>query len=189
MVRVFVRTVQFGHADFDVILGRRLLREALGRGPPAPVPRASHTRSDVPRVRTQQERAGRPTDTGLAHAAGPFRWNFVSTRQGLVETNAPVGVDTCRMSARDEDLERLSREALVQEVLRLREGIRRHRDSTGHELCWHHPLLWGLLPESTDPIPEVPDWPEFLRGCIRYRQSLDDQLATAPRTTENYDLE
>jgi hypothetical protein len=89
----------------------------------------------------------------------------------------------------DEDLEDLSRDALVQEVLRLREGIRRHRDSTSHELCWHHPQLWGLLPESTDPIPDVPDWPEFLRGCIRYRQSLDDQLPAAPRITERYDPE
>ena len=29
---------------------------------------------------------------------------------------------------------------------RLRAGIRAHRDSTGHALCWHHPALWGLLP-------------------------------------------
>jgi hypothetical protein len=93
------------------------------------------------------------------------------------------------MSGHDEDLENLSREALVEEVLRLRDGIRQHRDSTGHGLCWHHPQLWGLLPESTDPIPEVPDWPEFLRGCLRYRQSLDEQLPMAPRIAENYDGE
>jgi hypothetical protein len=72
-------------------------------------------------------------------------------------------------------------------VMRLREGIRRHRDSTGHELCWHHPQLWGLLPDKTDPLPTVPEWPHFLRGCIRYRQSLDDQLPSAPRCTEEYD--
>ncbi len=93
------------------------------------------------------------------------------------------------MSAPDDDLHDLSREALVQEVLRLREGIRRHRDSAGHDLCWHHPQLWGLLPESSDAMPAVPDWPEFLRGCIRYRQSLDDQLPAAPRITEAYDSE
>ena len=73
----------------------------------------------------------------------------------------------------DEDLTSMSREALVAEVRRLREGIRKHRDSRLHELCWHHPALWGLLPERTDPIPEVPPWPEFMRGCIHYRQSLE----------------
>jgi len=66
-------------------------------------------------------------------------------------------------------------------VVRLRTGIRRHRDSTGHELCWHHPALWGLLPEKINPAPVVPDWPDFMRGCVRYRQSLDEQAPTAPR--------
>jgi hypothetical protein len=87
----------------------------------------------------------------------------------------------------DDDLISLAREDLVQEVMRLREGIRRHRDSTGHELCWHHPELWGLLPEETDPLPAVPEWPQFLRGCVRYRQSLDDQLPSAPRSTAEYE--
>jgi len=84
----------------------------------------------------------------------------------------------------DADLPQLSREQLLSEIQRLRDGIRRHRDATGHELCWHHPDLWGLLPESTDPLPAVPDWPQFLQGCIRYRQSLDTQAPNAPRTTE-----
>ena len=73
----------------------------------------------------------------------------------------------------DGDLASMDREALVAEVTRLRAGIREHRDSTGQELCWHHPKLWGLLPEKTDPQPEVPDWPEFLHGCVKYRESLD----------------
>ena len=76
----------------------------------------------------------------------------------------------------DEDLESLSRSELANEIIRLRQGIRRHRDSTGHDLCWHHPDLWGLLPEASDPLPEIPDWAEFLRGCIRYRQALDVEL-------------
>jgi hypothetical protein len=87
----------------------------------------------------------------------------------------------------DEDLGSFSRDELVQEVTRLRDGIRQHRDSTGHDLCWHHPQLWGLLPEATDPLPPVPEWPQFMRGCIRYRQSLDDQLPGAPRTSGEYD--
>jgi len=87
----------------------------------------------------------------------------------------------------DEDVEALTRDELIAEVRRLRAGIRRHRDGTGHELCWHHPALWGLLPERTDPLPVVPTWPEFLRGCLRYRQSLDEQLPHAPRTGEPYE--
>jgi hypothetical protein len=87
----------------------------------------------------------------------------------------------------DEDLAGLSREELIAEVKRLRTGIRRHRDSTEHELCWHHPDLWGLLPEKTDPIPTVPAWPQFMRGCIRYRQSLDWQAPDAEVTTREFD--
>jgi hypothetical protein len=82
----------------------------------------------------------------------------------------------------DSDLDAMSREQLIAEVRKLRNGIRAHRDSTGHDLCWHHPALWRLLPEGTDPVPTVPDWPFFLERCIRYRQSLDRQAPDAPRT-------
>lgn len=83
----------------------------------------------------------------------------------------------------DGDLDNLSREALVAEVKKLRAGIRAHRDTSEHELCWHHPALWGLLPEQEDPLPTVPEWPQFMRGCIRYRESLDTQLPGAVRST------
>ena len=86
----------------------------------------------------------------------------------------------------DEDLDAMSCEQLTAEVKKLRAGVRTHRDSTGHELCWHHPALWGLLPEQTDPQSTVPIWPEFLRGCLRYRQSLDEQLPDAPRSDVPY---
>lgn len=82
----------------------------------------------------------------------------------------------------DEDLDLLDRAALIDEVKRLRAGIRRHRDSSGHDLCWHHPRLWGLLPDGSDPLPVVPEWPQFLRGCVRYRESLDREVPQAPRT-------
>lgn len=87
----------------------------------------------------------------------------------------------------DEDLGRMSREQLIDEVRRLRQGIRQHRDSSLHELCWHHPALWGLLPEKTDPVPVVPEWPQFLEGCLKYRQSLDEQAPRAPRSHEPYE--
>jgi len=87
----------------------------------------------------------------------------------------------------DEDLLALDRAQLIAEVARLRAGIRQHRDRSGQELCWHHPQLWALLPEKTDPLPTVPAWPQFLRGCLKYRESLDRQLPTAPRTHDEFD--
>jgi hypothetical protein len=86
----------------------------------------------------------------------------------------------------DDDLDQLSHQELVAEVKRLRQGIRAHRDSSGHDLCWYHPALWSLLPERTDPVPAVPAWPQFLLGCLRYRQSLDEQAPDAPRTDEPF---
>ena len=80
----------------------------------------------------------------------------------------------------DEDLEALDRNALIAEVKRLRAGIRRHRDSSGHDLCWYHPQLWGLLPESMTRAVAVPPWPNFMRGCVAFRASLDRELPDAP---------
>jgi hypothetical protein len=86
----------------------------------------------------------------------------------------------------DEDLELLTKEELIAEVRKLRAGIREHRDSSTHELCWHHPELWGLLPEKVTPEIAVPGWPQFLRGCVRYRESLDEQLPNAPRVSAEF---
>ena len=86
----------------------------------------------------------------------------------------------------DNDLEQMTRDELTLEVKKLRQAIRQHRDASGHELCWHHPALWGLLPENTDPVPAVPAWPQFLQGCLRYRSSLDEQVPNAKRTDEPY---
>ena len=87
----------------------------------------------------------------------------------------------------DSDLEALNRDQLVAEVKRLRAGIRAHRDSTGHDLCWHHPDLWGLLPEQVTPEVAVPPWPKFLRGCLRYREALERELPNAPSADFEYD--
>lgn len=86
----------------------------------------------------------------------------------------------------DVDLNTKTHEELLDEVRKLRAGIRRHRDSSEHDLCWYHPALWSLLPEGTDPLPKVPEWPQFLKGCIHYRESLDLQIPDAPRVKKNY---
>ena len=87
----------------------------------------------------------------------------------------------------DDDLETMDRAALVEEVKKLRAGIRAHRDATGHDLCWHHPDLWALLPDKAEPSIAVPPWPKFMRGCIRYRQSLDRQAPGAPIHDQEFD--
>lgn len=89
----------------------------------------------------------------------------------------------------DEDLQDLDRAALIDEVKRLRAGIRAHRDSSGHDLCWHHPQLWGLLPEPMDTEVAVPPWPKFLRGCLAYREALDRELEAAPIDDAEHDQE
>jgi hypothetical protein len=87
----------------------------------------------------------------------------------------------------DDDLGSMSQEELIAEVKRLRAGIRSHRDSSGHDLCWHQPGLWALLPERVDPEVAVPPWPRFLRGCVRYRESLDRELPDAPVADIEYE--
>ena len=86
----------------------------------------------------------------------------------------------------DDDLDALTRDQLAAEVRKLRTAIRAHRDESGHELCWHQPALWNLLPEKLQPAIAVPEWPQFLRGCVRYRQSLDEQRPDAPREGQEF---
>jgi hypothetical protein len=86
----------------------------------------------------------------------------------------------------DDDLQHMSKDLLIEEIKKLRTGIREHRDSTGQKLCWHHPRLWSLLPEKVNPNISVPEWAEFLKGCIQYRKSLDEQNPDALRTAESF---
>jgi hypothetical protein len=46
--------------------------------------------------------------------------------------------------------------------------------------------MWALLPDAPAGGQVVPEWPQFMRGCIRYRQSLDQQLAEAPRSDREF---
>lgn len=82
----------------------------------------------------------------------------------------------------DDDLADMNREQLAADVRKLRDAIRRHRDSSGHALCWHHPDMWNLLPERTD------QQPPGRNSCTvaRYRESLDRQLPDAPRDDAPY---
>jgi hypothetical protein len=81
----------------------------------------------------------------------------------------------------------MSRGELLTQLRRLRAAVRAHRDASGHDLCWHQPELWRLLPEGLDPDVAVPPWPRFLRGCVRYRESLDRQRPDAPLLDVEYE--
>lgn len=76
------------------------------------------------------------------------------------------------MSDHDRDLERMTTAELAAEVKKLRQGIRRHRDATGHNVCWYVPELWELLPEKVNLLPLVPPREEFLQCCAEYRDSI-----------------
>ena len=121
-------------------------------------------------ARTAREQLGSPTSTssGLQRA---MTGEFVGSDESKGPSPSSHAPDT--ESDDDEDLISMDRSLLAAEVRRLRAGIRRHRDETGQALCWHQPALWGLLPESAGRSPEVPSWPDFLHGCVRYRQSLE----------------
>jgi hypothetical protein len=86
----------------------------------------------------------------------------------------------------DGDLDAPDRAALRAEAKRLRAALRAHRDSSGMDLCWYYPDLWNMLPERAGPQIAVPEWPQFLRGCVRYRQSLHEQAPGAVRAGEEY---
>jgi hypothetical protein len=67
----------------------------------------------------------------------------------------------------EEDLIGLTRDELLEEVVKLRRAIRAHRDSSAQIA--------------------VPAWPQFMRGCVRYRQSLDQQLPEMPRSDREFE--
>ena len=77
----------------------------------------------------------------------------------------------------DDDLEKLTPEALLIEAKKLRQAIRSHRDAELHDLCWYHPEMWDLLPDTKDVRPRVPKREQFLKGCQIYRASLDKEFS------------
>lgn len=80
----------------------------------------------------------------------------------------------------DKDLMEMGRAQLMNEIMMLREGIRKHRDASGHDLCWYHPELWMLLPERVVPLHPVdaPLKEEFLSRCAEYHDSIPAEETT-----------
>jgi hypothetical protein len=73
----------------------------------------------------------------------------------------------------DEDLDKMDHETLLATAKAMRAAVRKHRDCSGHDLCWFHPEMWCLLPESPTSPPSVPAWPEFIHNCAAFRGTLE----------------
>src|SRR5882757_1503706 len=75
----------------------------------------------------------------------------VAVSLGARETASPTR-GAGKMDAND-DLKVLSRDQLIEEVKRLRAGVRKHRDNSGHDLCWYHPETPHQLHEASSSFP------------------------------------
>jgi hypothetical protein len=73
----------------------------------------------------------------------------------------------------DEDLDKMDQATLLSTAKAMRTAIRKHRDSSGHNLCWFHPEMWCLLPDSPSSAPDIPAWPEFICNCAQFRSTLE----------------
>lgn len=95
----------------------------------------------------------------------------------------------------DEDLAQMTNPQLLEEAMRLRAEIRRHRGERGHERCWlDDSRLYETLPEGCPAGMPLPPQKLFLANCARYwrdRQSPATTVAVdhhLPHRIEGYTL-
>ena len=85
----------------------------------------------------------------------------------LGENQSPSGqTSEYEVTRMDDDLAAMSKDQLVAEIVKLRAGIRAHRDSSGHDLCWHHPALWGCCPRKQIQFPWCRNGRSLLRAVF-----------------------
>lgn len=69
----------------------------------------------------------------------------------------------------DSDVKEMTLAELRREVMKLRHGIRKHRDTDENARCWHNDLaLYGLLPEEEPPGKMMEPEEKLLVNCRRY---------------------
>ena len=69
----------------------------------------------------------------------------------------------------DVDLDMMNANELKNEVVRLRNAIREHRNQRGDDRCWMDDhVLYMNLPEKDSGITTLPAKEEFLNNCARY---------------------
>lgn len=76
----------------------------------------------------------------------------------------------------DSQLDGWDLNTLKDEVIRLRDAIRSHRDEKGHDRCWLDDIeLYKSLPEGTFGIDlALPPKEEFIKNCERYHAHRQD---------------
>lgn len=68
----------------------------------------------------------------------------------------------------------MTKQALEQRINVLETAIRKHRAAQGQDLCWLNDIeLWDALGDGVTVDRQVPPWPEFIAGCVHYRQMLE----------------
>ena len=73
-----------------------------------------------------------------------------------------------------------------QRIDALETAIRKHRAAQGQDLCWLNDLeLWDVLKDGVMVDRQVPPWPDFMAGCIRYRQMLGKPPMSTPPPKED----
>lgn len=81
----------------------------------------------------------------------------------------------------DNDLDGVSQEHLLAEVVRLRDGIRKHRDEEGHERCkLSDDRLYSLLPEGYEKKRQLPPECEWMTECNRFWRNRQDNHVPNP---------
>jgi hypothetical protein len=72
----------------------------------------------------------------------------------------------------DQDLELMDVSQLKQEILKLRNSIREHRDAKGNDRCWLDDVeLYQKLPENIQADFTLPEKKEFLKNCEAYHKN------------------
>lgn len=87
------------------------------------------------------------------------------------------------MALRDDiDLEDMSWTELEAEVRKLRDGVRKHRDQKGNNVCYMDAqnYLYTLLPENTSPDWQLLPKEQHLMECERYYDCLAANKPYAP---------
>ncbi len=74
------------------------------------------------------------------------------------------------------NIDKMTKDQLKEEIIRLRNAIRKHRDEKGHDRCWlDDNELYMVLPEQKSADTKLPNWREFSEECRKYwekRQKL-----------------
>ncbi|HIH25268.1 hypothetical protein J4476_05405 [Candidatus Woesearchaeota archaeon] len=76
----------------------------------------------------------------------------------------------------DGDIDSMSLVDLKNEIIKLRDGIREHRDEKSHGRCWlDDARLYKLLPENINADFKLPNKDEFLFNCEKYWKERQPQ--------------